>query len=242
MSCKTDNSVVILKCQKQRVACCHFGQLMAPTFMAVAQNPMTGQMSGTVGNFVTCTHGKQNVIRSKAFKPRNANTESQQKQRSSFKLVVGEYQSWGGITDLGFSELAEGQSPYNLFMAANLPKAIDNSGAEAVIDYSKLIVANGSLPVMVVTEASIVAEGIQIGYKTNVIIPKINETDEVIAIAKTTAGEVLIESKVRGVESIGSILISYPGIKTTDVKCCYLFARSVDGNKASKSVYVPLIS
>ena len=219
-----------------------FWKVEVTLIMAVAQNPMTGQMSGTVANFVTSTHGKQNVIRSKAFKPRNANTESQQKQRSSFKLVVEEYQSWGGITDLGFPEVEVGQSPYNLFMAANLPKAIDNSGLESVIDYTKLKVANGSLPVMIVTEASIVAEGISIGFKTNIIIPKINETDEVIAIAKTTAGEILINKKVRGAESVGTILIECPGILADDVKCCYLFVRSMDGSKASLSFYVPLIS
>jgi hypothetical protein len=209
--------------------------------MAVAQNPMTGQMSGTVANFVTSTRAKQNVVRSKAFKPRNANTESQQKQRGSFKLIVDENQSWGGIIDLGFPEVAEGQTSSNLFMVANLPKAIDKSGAEPVIDYSKLIVANGSLPVMVITEASIVAEGISIGYKTNVIIPKINETDEVVAIAKTTAGEILINKKVRGAEAIGTITIEYQGIQVADVRCCYLFVRSADGSKASKSVFVPLI-
>jgi len=95
---------------------------------------------------------------------------------------------------------------------------------------------------MVVSEASIVAEGISIGYKTNVIIPKINETDEVVAIAKTKAGEVLIETKVRGSEPVGTIVISYPGIKAADVKCCYLYARSTDSSKASTSVYVPLIN
>jgi hypothetical protein len=208
--------------------------------MATSQNPLTGQMSGTVANFVTSTRAKQNVIRSKAFKPRNANTESQQLQRASFKLIVDENQSWGGIINQGFPELAEGQTPATLFMAINLPNAIDKSGAVPAVDYTKLLVASGSLPQVTVTGATFVAGGINISFKTNVRIPAINETDEVIAIAKTSEGEILMDTKVRGAEVVGSILIDYPGIKAADVKCCYLFVRSADGSKASKSTWVPL--
>ena len=209
--------------------------------MAQAQNPLTGQMSGTVANFVTSTRGSKNLVRSKAFNPRNANTEAQQLQRSCFTLVVEEYQSWGGATDLGFPENSDGQSAYNLFMAANLPGAIDKSGAEPVIVYSKLQVSNGSLPIVVISNVTINAAGISISYQTNVRIPKINATDEVVAIAKTNIGEILMDTKVRGAETTGTIVIDYPGILAADVKCCYLFVRSADGSKASRSVYIHIV-
>ena len=208
--------------------------------MAQAQNPLTGQMSGTVANFVTSTRGSKNLVRSKAFNPRNANTAAQQLQRACFSLVVDEYQSWGGITDLGFPEYSEGQSAYNLFMAANLPGAIDKSGAEPIIDYSLLQVSAGSLPIVVVGNVTVGAAGISISYQTNVRIPKINATDEVVAIAKTNIGEILMDTKARGAETTGTILIDYPGIKAADVKCCYLFVRSADGSKASRSVHIPI--
>ena len=209
--------------------------------MAKAQNPLTGQMSGTVANFVTSTRGSKNLVRSKAFNPHNANTEAQQLQRNCFSLSVDEYQSWGGVTDLGFPENSDGQSAYNLFMAANLPGAIDKSGAEPVIVYSKLQVANGSLPIVVISNVTVDAAGISISYQTNVRIPKINATDEVVAIAKTNIGEILMDTKTRGAETTGTIMIDYPGILAADVKCCYLFVRSADGSKASRSVYVPVV-
>ncbi len=114
--------------------------------MAFSQNPMTGQMTGSMANFVTSSRDGQNEIRSKAFNPRDANTPAQQLQRACFKLVADEYQSFGGATDEGFPDKESGKSGYNLFVAANLPAAIDKSEAEPVIDYSKLLVANGSLP------------------------------------------------------------------------------------------------
>ncbi|MFZ4724526.1 MAG: DUF6266 family protein [Paludibacter sp.] len=209
--------------------------------MATSQNPLSGQMSGTVANFVTSTRNGQNEIRSKAFNPKDANTPAQQLQRACFKIVVEEYQSFGGITDEGFPEKGPNQTGYNLFVAANLPNAIDKSGAEPVINYSKLLVANGSLPQVVVSDAKIVTEGISISYQTNVKVLKINANDEVLVVAKTHIGELLLEKKVRGEEKTGTIVIDIPGVKASDIKCCYLFVRNVDGSKASRSNYIEFL-
>jgi hypothetical protein len=209
--------------------------------MSKAQNPMTGQMSGSMANFVTTTRGGQNVIRAKAFNPKDAKTEAQLKQRGGFKMVAEEYTNLGGITDEGFPEVQDGQSAYSLFMAANLSGAIDKSGTEAVIDYTKLVIANGTLPAVIVTGATVKPEGIEIRYQSNQKIPKVSATDELVAVAKTQLGELLLEKQVRGTESTGTILIEYPGIQVADVKGCYVFVHNADGSKASKSVYVPLI-
>ena len=209
--------------------------------MSKAQNPMTGQMSGSMANFVTTTHGGQNIIRSKAFNQQDAKTEAQQKQRGGFKMLAEEYVTFGGVTDQGFPENPKGMSAYNLFMAANLPGAIDKSGAESVIDYSKLKIADGSLPPVVVAGGSVDAAGITISYQTNLLIPKVSESDEMVAVAKTSIGELLVSKQVRGADPVGAIVIAYPGINVADLKCCYLFVRSADGSKASKSVYVSLI-
>jgi len=209
--------------------------------MAHSQNPLSGQMTGSVANFVTSSRNGQNEIRSKAFNPRNANTPAQQLQRACFKLVADEYQSFGGATDEGFPERESGKSGYNLFVAANLPAAIDKSGAKPVIDYSKLVVSDGTLPQVVVTGGSVTAAGISITYQTNAKIPKVNATDVVVVVAKTQIGELLYEKATRTDALSTTILIDYAGIRAADVKCCYLFVLSADGSKASKSVYVPLV-
>jgi len=206
--------------------------------MSKSQNPLTGQMSGSMANFVTTTHGGQNVIRSKAFNPRDANSAAQQAQRQYFKMIVDEYKSWGGITDLGFCECVQGQSAYNLFMATNLSNAIDKSGPIPVIDYRKLLVANGSLPGVTVLPANISSDGIVINYQTNLKIPRVSDTDEMVAIAKTTQGELLLERKQRGSDEVGTIQILFPNLSVANLQCCYLFVRNMDGSKSSKSVSV----
>jgi hypothetical protein len=208
--------------------------------MSKAQNPLTGQMSGSMANFVTTKHGKQNVIRSKAFNPRNANSVPQQMQRGGFKLLGEEYKNLGGLPELSFPEVQATQSAYCLFMAANLSGAIIRVGTEPAIDYEKMVVSNGSLPSVFVSGGTIVAGGISVSYKTNVLLPNENETDEVWAIARTQTGELLVAKQDRGTEAVGTILIPATGIQVADVKFCYLFMLNADGNKASKSVYVPI--
>ena len=67
--------------------------------MARSQNPLTGKMSGTVGNFVTSSLGSQNIVRTKAFSHRDANSEAQQKQRGGFKMIGELYQMLGSIPE-----------------------------------------------------------------------------------------------------------------------------------------------
>ncbi len=209
--------------------------------MSQSQNPLTGNMKGSMGNFVTTSRAGENYVRIKAFNPKDANTPAQQLQRKSFKLIGEEYRTFGGIIDEGFPEKQSGQSSYNLFIAANLPEAIDKSCAEPVIDYSKLLVSNGSLPQVVVTSATITPDGISIGYQTNIKIPKVNSTDVMVVVVKSQIGELLFEKQPRGEDKTGTILLDYPGIQISDVRCCYLFVLSSDGSKASKSVYIPLL-
>jgi hypothetical protein len=208
--------------------------------MSKAQNPLTGQMSGSMANFVTTTHGKQNVIRSKAFNPRNANTQPQKLQRGGFKLLGEEYKNLGGLPELSFPEVQETQSAYSLFMAANLSGAIIRNGAEPAIDYTQMVVANGSLPDVFVTGGTITAEGISVSYKTNVELPNENETDVVWAVFRKLNGELIIAKQTRGAQEVGTLLIPAAGIQVADVKFCYVFMLNADGSKASKSTYIPI--
>ncbi len=202
---------------------------------------MTGQMRKSMGNFTTCSMGGKNIIRAKVFNPKNSKTEAQVAHRSSFKLIVDEYTSLGGIPDMGFPERAGNQSAYNAFVAVNLPDAIDSTGDTLKIDYSKLKIADGSLQKLIVTSTTLSADGIRIGYQTNARIPKVNGTDKMVAVAKTKIGEVYIEEQLRGDAPTNTILLPIENVKAEDVLCVYLFALSADGTKATKSEYVALV-
>ena len=206
--------------------------------MSLSQNPMTGIMHKSMANFVTTTYRGRNVIKAKVFMPKNVNSNAQQKQRACFKLIVKEYESLGGITDIGYTNIPRVYSPLNAFVKANLPNAIDKTGAIPVINYSKLVVSKGTLPEVPVINAIAGAEGITVSYKTPLNQPKVSETDEVVAFVKLKNHELIIERKIRGNSATGSILLEYPDIDVNDVVCCYVFALSADGTNSSISMNV----
>lgn len=73
-------------------------------------------------------------------------------------------------------------------------------------------------------------------FEISYLIPLCSEN--LVVVAKTQIGELLLEKQVRGEEKTGTVVVDYPGIKAADVKCCYLFVLSADGSKASMSTYV----
>jgi len=209
--------------------------------MARSQNPMTGKMSGTMGNIVTSSLGSQNIVRAKAFMSRDAKTEAQQKQRSGFKMIGELFPMLGSIPHEGFAQRASESSVYAAFMAANLSGAIDKSGDVAAVDYSKLKVADGTLSVPIVKSATLTAAGITISYQSALKNQLNLPTDELVALALLTNGELWIERQPRGVEEQSTILIPLEDIGKDEVLGVYLFSKRADGSKASKSTYVELV-
>jgi hypothetical protein len=154
--------------------------------------------------------------------------------------VVNAYQSLGRISEWGFVERQKNISAYNMFISANYPSAVDKSGEVPVLNYRQLIVSKGSIPRVKVIENVLGADRLRISYETNLGLPKVSASDEIIALAKLNTGELLIEKQLRGSEDKGSMLIPLTEINADQLECCYVFARSADGKRVSNSVFVEL--
>jgi len=208
--------------------------------MSKAQNPLTGKMAGSMGNFVTTRLGDHNIVRSKAFMPRDAKTEAQVKQRDGFKMIVDLFPVLGSIPAEGFIQRPANTSVYTAFMAANMLKAIDKSGDASVIDYTNLIVADGSISKVIVSEAVLDETGITLRYLPSLKNQINDSTDEIVALALLASGELWVERQSRGSELTDSILIPVTNVTATDILGIYVFAKRADGSKVSKTVYVPI--
>ena len=209
--------------------------------MALSQNPMTGKMSGTVGNFVTSSLGSQNIVRAKAFMTRDAKTEAQLKQRDGFKMIADLYNTLGGISAEGFTQRTQNTSAYAAFMAENLSVAIDKSGVTAVLDYTKVQVSSGSLQLTSVKEASLTTAGIVLKYLPKNKMLNNFASDEIVALLLLKSGEVWLERQPRGEGLEATLTIEVTDITLADIQAVYVFALRADGSKSSKSVYVPIV-
>lgn len=217
---------------------CNRVQRTTNTTMSLSQNPVMGQMAKSFANVNTYVHRGQNVVSSKAFNRKDANTEAQKAQRASFKLIADVYNSLGGYGELGFPNRPEKLSAYNYFMQLNLPAAIDYSGDVPVVDYSLLQVAKGTLPQVLVRSATIAATGLTLDVDSNIDFPKALATDMVQVIAKTKAGAVYAVSKARGTNEALTITLAMPDLAKGDMEFVYVFVVSPDGKKASNSTLV----
>lgn len=218
-----------------------FGQAKTNTNMSRAQNPLTGRMSGSMGNFVTTRLGDKNIIRAKAFEPRDAKSETQVKHRSGFKMLVDLYFVLRAILETGFALRAEKTSVYLAFMAANMPKALDKSGDETVIDFSRLIVAEGRMPALIVSGATLDETGISVAYYPMLRNELNLATDEIVAVALLKTGELWVEKQERGTNPTDTVLIPVLNASAENLDAVYLFAKRADGSMVSKSVFVALV-
>ena len=207
--------------------------------MSVVQNPVTGQMRKSFANVNTYVHRGQNVVSAKAFNRKDKNTEAQQAHRSGFKLLSDLNQSIGGFIETGFPVRPEKQSPYNYFIALNLPGAIDNSGDVPVIDYSQLQISKGSLPAVVVNTATMTADGLKLECDSCVNYGTTVAADDVITVlCKAKSGALYFVRQPRGSEEQCTINLAIPATARQNIEFVYVFALSADGKKASGTVYV----
>jgi len=208
--------------------------------MSIAQNPLFTSLRKSFANVTAYSLNGQNIIRAKAFNPKNPKTVAQEMNRAGFKLISDTFQSFGKYTELGFVERKGNLTAYNVFIAANLPNAIDKTGAEPVIDYSKLLIAKGSLPPVSVTDCVLNENVITLNYLTKNGLPKVSTTDEIILLVILKSGAIYVARQLRGNEFSDSIKLTDRHINQIDLLCCYIFALSGDGKRASNSVYVEI--
>jgi hypothetical protein len=209
--------------------------------MSLSQNPVMGKMAKSFANVNTYVHKGQNVISAKAFNRKDKNSEAQQAHRAGFKLISEVYNSIGGFINAGFPVRPETQSPYNYFMALNLPNAIDNSGDVPVIDYSLLQISKGSLPGVEVLSATVTNGGITLecescfGYGQSAVVD-----DLITVLCRMKNGALYFKKQPRGSEETCQLVVSIPAVVKENIEFVYVFVTSTDGKKASNSMYVPI--
>jgi len=206
--------------------------------MSITQNPLLGPMRKSMGNFTMYSYHGMNIVRSKAFQPKDPKSEKQLNMRSRMSRIAEMYQTFSSIIGLGFPEREERQSAQNMFVSANFKTAFVQEDNTPVISYPLMLLAKGTLPPVTITEVTTGAEGLTLNYDALALLPDVTATDEIIACALLITGELLMARQFIGHEPTGTIRLNYPALQAEEVVCCYVFVRSGDGKKASESGYV----
>ena len=204
--------------------------------MSLVQSPLMGPMRKSMGNFTMYSYNGMNIVRSKAFKHRDAKTEKQLNNRVRMTVIAEMYRTFRSVIGLGFPDNKDGKSPQNLFVSANFSTAFEMTENKPVISYPMLLVAKGSLPAVKVTEAFMDATGITVCYDAEALFPHVTATDEIIACVLLKSGELLIVRQMIGYQPVGNIRLNYQNLQAGEVACCYVFVRTE--KTFSDSIYV----
>ena len=210
--------------------------------MSIAENPLLGKMTKSMANFTLYTLNGKNIVRSKAFMPKDPKSKKQLNVRARMTALGKQYRLLSPILGMGFPENSEYKSPQNMFVAANFSTAFELIDEQPVLQYPLLLISKGSLPEVKVTDVDPIAEGFTIGYDVSALLADMTATDEIIACAMMKNGALHIVKQILGFVTTGSVFLKFKDMEDEEVVCCYLFVRSGDGKKASNSVFVEVNS
>jgi hypothetical protein len=113
--------------------------------VATYRNGILGSFSGKVGSVVFTTWKGIPVIRSKPIRKNTVPSALQEDQRARFKLMTGFLKPLSDLLRQTFEQSAVGMSWYNKALSENR-SAITDSHPYLAIDYPKIVLSKGRLP------------------------------------------------------------------------------------------------
>src|SRR5665647_1071313 len=114
--------------------------------MATILNGITGGFSGKVGNIIGGSWHGIDYMRSRATSISQPNTEAQLEQRARFGTVGKFLRPLIPFLRIGYKSQAIKMSGYNAAMSYTLENALIGAYPVYEIDYSKVLVSQGTLP------------------------------------------------------------------------------------------------
>ena len=113
--------------------------------MGTFSKGILGSFSGTVGPVVGATYRGKDVMRSRPRKTSKLPTEIQLAQRAKFSKAIKFLTPANYMLSNYFGSPAGAKSRTNLALSYHIINAVSYVGGEAIIDYTKVIYAKGSL-------------------------------------------------------------------------------------------------
>ena len=106
-----------------------------------------GGFSGAVGTVIGSSNRKgEDIIRAKTKKARSVSSENQLQQQTKFGLVTGFMQPLNFLLKNSFKAMAgNSMTPYNYACQYALKNALAGESPDFELDYSKLLISQGSL-------------------------------------------------------------------------------------------------
>lgn len=207
--------------------------------MAIITQGILGGFSGTAGPVVGSTWKGKPVVRARPkFKKNRKFSQVQLDQQEKFALVGKLLHSIGELLKISFHRTVKQLSSTNVAMAYNLREAVVGDASPYMIDYARLRLAKGSLPLAI--QPVVEAMGDKTVKFTWTFIPDLARTkpsDKAVAVLYSESANQFLYKK-DGVTRSGEELILDAQVYTGQTVHAWFFFMDEDETKACDSLYM----
>lgn len=199
-----------------------------------------GPFSGKVGTVVGSFWKGRFVMRGRPTHMTNPNTPEQQAQRMRFSLVSENIAPMRPAINAGFAVRADidNVTPANVAMQVNMEQAVTGSGTVLSIDWTRWMVAGGTLLNVESPSATAAASHkITLSWTNNAgVQADVLDTDSVMVVAYNPTKKQAVYDLVTMVRDDTSGQLNVPAAWVGDTVQVFVFTRSEDKSRTSPSV------
>ncbi len=206
--------------------------------MGKIKSGILGGFQGTVGTVVGSSWKGIDYMRSKSHNVTNPRTELQQMQRGKMALTAQTLRPLLGYLRIGFKNEAVRKSAYNAAFSYTIRNAISGNFPDYEIDYSKMLVARGTLESAENIAVSAADGAFTFTWDDNSGLFTAKATDIAMPLVWNTTKKLAIYGTNPASRAEGSTTMTVPKSWATDSCVLYLAFVSVDGEKVSDSLYL----
>lgn len=152
--------------------------------MGIMRKGLLGNHSGKIGNLVFYELGGRQVVRTLGRNTKPA-TAGQLQNRNELTAVMQFLKPLREFVNLGFAVSAKGssKSAYNMAVSYNKVNAVSGTHPDVVMDYAKVLVTKGNMPVVDTPAASVTATGLAFTWTCPAKLEWPRPNDQVMLLA-----------------------------------------------------------
>ena len=207
--------------------------------MGTIKKGILGGFSGIVGTVNGASWKGIDYMRSRATSISNPRTPAQVEQRAKFTAVGMFLKPLTAFLRIGFKSAAVKMSAYNAAMSFNLKNAITGIYPAFDIDYSKVLVSQGTLPgALNPATVSATAGTVRFTWENNSWETNASADDQAVLVVYNPAKQAAVSVIGAIARSVGSQTIILPNSFTEDQVQCYIAFINANQSVISNSEYV----
>ena len=207
--------------------------------MGTIKKGILGGFSGIVGTVIGASWKGIDYMRSRATSISNPRTPAQVEQRAKFTAVGMFLKPLTSFLRIGFKSAAIKMSAYNAAMSFNLKNAITGIFPAFDIDYSKVLVSQGSLPgALNPATVSVTAGTVRFTWENNSWETNASADDQAVLVVYNPAKQAAVSVIGAIARAVGTQTVILPNSFTGDQVQCFIAFINANQSVISNSEYV----